>query len=206
MIHYVLTRYNIGLYSQSPPYPQAGSADAWMEDRLPLFHRTAESIKRQESQAFEWLVIVDPNTPSGFCKPIQKELPKNGRMVFATDLFLSDLDFRWPDTGTLVTSRVDNDDVLLPGYVKTVQASAGERTEVIDTLGYVRDLETNRRYVPSWDGRKPSMFLTYVETRPPFASVCAFRHTHPPRPVRLILERLWEVTLHENNLQNHKNN
>jgi len=60
--HYILTRFNTGLYRRTEGLTV--SPDEWMEHRLRLFTSlTLPSIRGQSCQDFTWLVLMDRRTP-----------------------------------------------------------------------------------------------------------------------------------------------
>jgi hypothetical protein len=184
-----------------------------MQDRLPLFYWTVGSVRQQRTQSFTWLVVLDPETPERFRDEIAGLLPVNAEIAYARDVHLADLSqgdgtpFEWPDVEILVTSRVDNDDLLLPGYISAIQSSVEPAPCVIDSLGWVYDVDGGAARVPNFDGTAGSMFVTLVETERPFKTVMAFTHYGIVEvfPTKLIRQRLWGIRVHRTNLSNNRN-
>ena len=59
--HYILTRYNLELYS-SNPY-KVENRDEWMVERLRLFKRYLGSLIKQTNKDFTIILAFDSNTP-----------------------------------------------------------------------------------------------------------------------------------------------
>jgi len=113
--HVILTRFNLGLYDKP-------GADEWMARRMPLFERTRESVLSQ-NEDFEWILSMDKNTPNRYLQSIIRD----SRMTITHE---------HPNTykpdGWTITTRLDNDDIYLPGAVKAIQNKAKEMEMVID--------------------------------------------------------------------------
>ena len=113
--HVILTRYNIGLYDRD-------DAEEWMAHRMPLFERTRESVLSQEGE-FEWVLCMDKRTPNRWLQ----EIIRDSRMAISHE---------HPNTykpdGWTITTRLDNDDLYLPGAIKAIQDKAEAWEQVID--------------------------------------------------------------------------
>jgi Putative rhamnosyl transferase len=210
--HYIVTRYNLGLFSGGFFGDRVKDPEGWMRHRFPLFHWTVGSIRQQTCQDFTWLVAVDPKTPERCLSEISGILPANAEVCFADDVSLTDLrhsdgaPFVWPDVEMLVTSRVDNDDVLLPGFVRAVQSNLGPKAKVLDSLGWVQEVESGAVRLPNFEGDPGSMFVTLAETDQPFRTVVAYEHWQIVEffPTTMIQERLWMIRIHQSNLSNNR--
>jgi len=113
--HVILTRFNLGLYDKP-------GANEWMEHRFPLFDKTRQSILEQDGE-FEWWLSMDGRTPEKWINRIFTD----SRMRITSD---HPKDFRCD--GWTITTRMDNDDLYLPGAVKAIQESASKQEMVLD--------------------------------------------------------------------------
>jgi hypothetical protein len=124
--HFLLTRFNV----RHDPWraDRAGRAvltEEWLDHRFDLFERFClPSVAAQTCRDFRWLVFFDPDTP-----PHARERVERCRSafpfeaVFTTDSALIDeVRARAGATGTLVTTRLDNDDSLHREALARVQA------------------------------------------------------------------------------------
>lgn len=113
--HVILTRFNLGLYDTEDP-------DKWMAQRMLLFERTRESVLSQEGD-FYWILSMDYRTPNKWYPKIFTDW----RMRVTHD---------HPNTyepvGWTITTRLDNDDLYLPGAVKAIQDCFIEAEIVVD--------------------------------------------------------------------------
>lgn len=120
--HYILTRFNFGLYDRE-------DADKWMKDRMPLFEKTKESVLSQEGD-FKWIISVDMRTPAKYLKKIFTD----DRMI-KTELDMRQVFLQGEvkaKTEWVITTRFDNDDLLKPGAVKIIQQYFKPYIHVVD--------------------------------------------------------------------------
>jgi hypothetical protein len=108
------------------------------------------------------------------------------------------------DAPWIITSRVDNDDALLPEYIERVQGEFHEERAVIDTRGYRWNLRTTE--VVHFDHYRADFTSPFSSLIEPSQGAVGVRsvHHHALRklaPVRVLPERLWVQTIHETNLQ-----
>lgn len=155
--HFILTRFNLLLWKQDKR-GNAVRTVGWLEHRFGLFERYClPSVIGQSCQDFEWIVLFDSHTPERFMERI-KELqascpqlvpvfvePANGR--YFAQIFREQVAGRLAmrrsagvTTGDRVlTTYLDNDDALHPGFVEDVQRRAEELpdgTFITYTHGY----------------------------------------------------------------------
>jgi len=152
--HYILTRFNTqdinGLL-----YDKEG-ADEWMKKRLKLFAETKESVLSQEAD-FEWIISVDKRTPDKFVKKIE------GEKITIVDCEIRQA-FKKVKTTTpwVITTRMDNDDLLRPGMLRRVQDYFQPKISVVDIDYHQLELETGNKFTSN---RKTpnSPFLSLIE-------------------------------------------
>jgi hypothetical protein len=156
--HYILTRFNQGIYDRE-------DADQWMEDRLKLFEKTKESVLSQEGD-FKWIIAIDPKTPADVSEKIftdTRMIPVDCDIRETFDLFLA------PKTPYVITSRLDNDDIYLPGAVLAIQAEFQPQVYVID-IDYIQNDIVNEKKYTSGNKLKKEKYRTL--NNGPFLSLC----------------------------------
>jgi hypothetical protein len=180
--HYILTRFNIGLYSDNP-YKIADPA-AWMRERIRLFNQYClPSIKSQTCQDFTWILAFDGLTKLSIFNEI--ELPDNAiTCVTQPHLYLREC---VKEADWIITSRFDNDDYYEPDFVEVVQKSFRFEREVIDIDYKVVDEKTGKFYTSNrWRANSP--FLSLCE---PWENiVTAMGHPHSEMPNYYPAEKL----------------
>lgn len=153
--HYILTRYNTQQINGGYLYDDPVNADRWMDERMKLFEHTRASVLSQEGD-FQWVISLDKRTPNRYVMDIITD----PRMI------VIDCDVRdtfkqiQVDTPWVITSRLDNDDLYLPGAIMAIQRCFAHKEEVID-LRYNQKCGDDRygsgRVMPN------SPFLSLVE-------------------------------------------
>jgi hypothetical protein len=125
-------------------------AELWMRHRFKYFEQTRISVLEQEGD-FEWWLCMDGRTPSGWFN----KLLTDPRMHVTSD---HPKDFR--SKGWTITTRLDNDDIYLPGAVKKIQETFSMQELVLD-LHYLQfadgKLYTSERVQPN------GPFLSLIE-------------------------------------------
>ena len=173
-VHIIMTRFNVptkGWNETRSGYKPL--TEEWLDDRFRLFRTyVLPSYKNQTNQNYVWLSFFDVNTSEKFrkiIKEIEAEYP-----VFRS-VFVEDFDemktqaveiipqFFTPETKFVITSELDNDDMLHQDYVKTVQ----EHFKPVHDL--VIDLR--RGYQLTMFPRRKAIVTLYNATVNPFVSL-----------------------------------
>lgn len=151
--HFVVTRYNVGMYSRPDTANQLGlDPDDWMEERFRIFSAvTLPSLKAQSCQNFEWLLFTDPRTPSRFAGQLAEVAADWPALHIspADRSLLGLLKSRIADRAAeiVLTSRIDNDDAWHVDYVRSMQSGGYPTGTVVDYQdSYWLDIETPALY------------------------------------------------------------
>ena len=127
--HFVFTRFNLKIPSfNKSTNENLVISDEWLTPRFELFDKYCfPSFKHQKNTNFRWIVFFDTDTPAKFKKMIQQyqqDLPQ------LEPVFLSSYDEMLPAMNQLlsdskkkyvITSRIDNDDILGLNYIENIQ-------------------------------------------------------------------------------------
>lgn len=144
--HFILTRFNLLLWQQDKEGEKVRTTK-WLRHRCELFeHYCLPSVKGQTCQDFEWIVLIDSNTPEQFMARIadyQKDCPQiipvyvephKGR--FFAEIFRSEIVRRLKGE-RILTTYLDNDDALNVRFVEDLQHRV--KTVDDDTFIYYSD-------------------------------------------------------------------
>jgi hypothetical protein len=162
--HYIMTRFNDGLYGPNPRTKVP--PDEWMDHRLRLFTTfTFPSIMEQTCQNFTWLVLMDRRTPDRYIREIESFRYPNLKLIFPTET-----GGKWgqafdPGDYDLITTRIDNDDAFHRDVVKVLQktylAEREKRTKpwvIVFPLGIIMDLARQDLWVMEyWINNCPTL-------------------------------------------------
>lgn len=225
--HFILTRFNLGLYSnqRKDKNHQLVNHNDWMEERFVLFDQYCfPSIRSQVNQNFKWLVLFDASTPEKFWSQIRKYqkysnfIPLRSNNSFTPTKHVEGFSDFWSyirnhldrRTSHLITTRIDNDDALHRRATQLIQAQiAALHTDslAIDfPVGYC--LQKDTLFIK----RQPcNPFVTLIEKihhsggGRPFCTVLWIKHRliHQIAPVnRLESFPMWIQVIHDRNLYN----
>ena len=187
--HYIFTRWNL-LDNDTTIYnnPAVKDPEAWMEHRMKLFDEyTLPSVMCQTSRNFTWLLAFAEETPEWILRKykefpgvtIIKKYPADFVRGYYKYLFQFPIDYDpW-----IITSRLDNDDIILPEYIETVQSYFDNTFKLVDVNGFQHDLATGKDYDPDRAGCT-SPFISLIEqVGTPFQSIST-----DPKEAKLITE------------------
>ncbi|WP_341887617.1 hypothetical protein [Variovorax sp. YR752] len=146
MKHFIITR---NLYKDEYPNKQ---------ERLELIRRiTIPSLRRQTNKDFVWILTGAEGLASADFEGIQHVVdPKFEKYIISVT-----------EAGEkIITTRLDNDDYLLPTFVDDVQRVAADLEEgLIDAGGYRVDMRYKAVYQDTFYRSVPSPFLSVVEIK-----------------------------------------
>jgi hypothetical protein len=152
--HFILTKFNCGIYDRE-------DAEEWMNDRLKVWKKTRESVLKQKGD-FQWVIAVDPRTPNEVMDEI--EVDDRIRIMFTErgtdikdyfEMNRSALTKPW-----IITSRLDSDDIYLPGTILAIQDAFQQKPGIVD-IPY-NQFYKGKRY-PSHRDNPNSPFLSLIE-------------------------------------------
>jgi len=132
--HYILTRWNL-LDTKRDVYNYVSDPKEWMRHRINLFEKyTLPSMMAQTCKDFTWLLAFSQKTPPNVIKRY-----KNLRNIQIIYEYPAEYLRRTYKKEWLLTTRFDNDDILLPEFVEKVQDHVNKsikkgsyRTEIIE--------------------------------------------------------------------------
>lgn len=128
MKHIILTRFNVSM----PGWNQKlNLSDSWLEERFKLFESMClPSVASQHNQNFTWLVMFDKNTPNKYKEKIKALKKRYDFEAYFMGVFhLEDvvkqiLKSHQGVANTLLTTRLDSDDIIATGFIEYLQQSA----------------------------------------------------------------------------------
>lgn len=221
--HYIITRFNVKQSDWNDKNALLLLNESWLKERFKLFEDFCfPSVRAQTCKNFKWLVYFDTDTPEPYKKLIQsyaKALP-NLLPVFIPhmeylitsikDAVLAGLDTARGLKNIIVTTRLDNDDLLHENFVQVVQSfikTNGIRSGVIDIpAGYCLKIKPEPLLSQSTQFSNP--FITYIE---PYTSTNKlltvmdrphYKWVYSAKTFFIEKRRLWMQMIHEKNAFN----
>lgn len=126
--HLLLTRFNVKCNATG-----LGLDQAWLNHRFELFDQFCyPSVYSQSNQHFKWLVFFDTETPEFFKEKVNKFSHWENFIPVYTDLIFKDdgnfpeelrkkiTRYINPESEYLITTRIDNDDVICKQYIAMI--------------------------------------------------------------------------------------
>jgi hypothetical protein len=115
----------------------------------------------QTERNFTWLLAFDKKTPDWILSKYASfpgvEVIFQYPADYLRGIYNMDHKGEW-----IITSRLDNDDIILPEYIETVQSYFDETFKLVDVNGFQFDLATGKHYDPDRAGCT-SMFISLIE-------------------------------------------
>jgi hypothetical protein len=150
--HFLFTRWNL-LDSQTTIYnnPKIEDPGEWMKHRMELFdEHTLPSVMLQTNSNFTWLLAFDKKTPDWILSKYATFPRIKVIFEYPADWLrreLSEVFYGYGLPGDwLITSRLDNDDIILPEYIETVQSYFDETFKLVDVDGVKHVLSNGNEY------------------------------------------------------------
>ncbi|MBN1361415.1 MAG: hypothetical protein JW993_12530 [Sedimentisphaerales bacterium] len=206
--HYILTRFNDGIYG--PNSKLTVPPDEWMDHRLRLFTTfTMPSMMEQTCQNFTWLVLMDGRTPDRYNQEIESFRYPNLRLIYPTPT-----GGRWsqafkPGDYDLITTRIDNDDAFhrdaIAALQRTYLAEHEKRAKpwvMVFPYGFLMNLVSQDLWgMEYWYNNCPTLVGSGSDGK----NVFQWRHHEIPAEVAKCYiddKPYWLQIVHVHNLQN----
>lgn len=169
MKHFILTRFND--YFPSPLIdPKLGLSEDWMRHRIDVFNNfTIPSVVSQSEQDFTWIIRCHPRTPlwardllkSDFFIASYDEVPYFDNVAKHSCYAFSKVIRRETSDKWIITTRLDNDDVIPVDHIRIVKENIQENKWFDFSKGIVK----NKYGFHYHEKQGVSMFCSYMECR-----------------------------------------
>jgi hypothetical protein len=212
--HYLVTRFNVPNEAWSKDkYGHRVLDDAWMSNRIHLFSTfCVPSVRNQANQNFKWIIYFDLSTPEPTRKIISGILHDldNASLRFVNSMsgMQNDLEglLLQSQTPFVITTRLDNDDVISRDFITTVQQHFDATDKNIINLegGYFydpRNLVLTSMRIPVCNN-----FISLIESPGShhLYTVFGFPHTQIPGDIKIngVKEGMyWIRMVHDRNIR-----
>lgn len=179
--HVVLTRFN---------YPEGFEL---IEERLDLFKKyTLKSMNRQTCKNFTWVFFTENDLD----------------IDFENKVFIKKEDYPlWKkklseEYEYIIETRLDNDDIIHPGFIQSIQSNFIDNTFVLDFSGYRYDLRDDTIYEDKlYSSSFTSPFLSLISKLKDGLYVFDYNHREMGKNFKTIFkeQRLWIQMIHNSN-------
>lgn len=217
-LHIIITRFNLPSRWNSDKQGRIVLDNAWLEERFNLFENLClPSIHGQTQKNFEWWVYFDINTEEKFKNRIGVIEKEKGYFKPKFERSYDDFETNMPaeiynylsrkNIGWLITTRLDNDDMLAKDTVEIIQKRIDFKKNHLIEIPHGYTLELNNiSKLRRLEGML-NPFISYVEnikTGKLVKSVYYYQHTDWKGVDSIIATQKpqWVQVIHENNVFN----
>lgn len=215
--HIIITRFNLPQRWNADKQGKTVLDSEWLKERFELFEKFClPSIIAQTSQNFEWWVYFDINTDNLFKKRIEsiereyknfKPKFEHSYEAFEANMpkdisqYLVDVEIDW-----LITTRLDNDDMLARNTVKLLQKNFSFNNTLLEIpYGYTLELIKTPKLRKVHSELNP--FISYIENIKEgkfVRSVYYYQHSEWKDVSRINVSKKpqWVQIIHEKNVFN----
>lgn len=209
--HVLLTRLNL---TQGFGEDRRAVSQSWLDRRLHLFERLAlPAIRGQDYQDFLWILLASDETPEPYRARMLSYAESDRVVVQFVGEYSEALpgkivrEYITPGIKSLLTSRIDNDDVVSPEFLGRLRVEAGNHSCCFINWdrGYRYDLRTGRLYEYDHDSNPFISLLEPLSEGSAPLTVLGLSHTTASSrfPIHHIVgARSWVQVLHEGNMSN----
>lgn len=218
--HIIITRFNLPKRWDKDKKGNEILNNAWLEERFELFENfCVPSIVEQTCKNFEWWVYFDENTGSIFKKriasieriyPVFKPRYEKSYDNFERNMPANIYEIlKKEDTDWLITTRLDNDDMLAKDTIAILQKKISYTNDCLLEIPWGYTLELNSKPKPKLRKVKLELnpFISYVEKIEKerlIKSVYFYEHTEWKGINSILVSEKpqWAQIIHEKNLFN----
>lgn len=209
--HIIITRFNLDFEDD----PQARCLQPeWLEKRFDLFETYClPSVLQQTCQNFTWVILSSDATPAQYKKRLLSYQTSNIHIIFCPKYKDTEIHLLYQKIGYqyaqnyhfLVSTRLDNDDMLEAHYVEYVQnyINVHDLHNVILTFdsGVQWFLNKSMAYTVT---HEVNHFTTFIEDKDHAATCLGINHVLVPKEllIHLQAQNMWCEIVHETNMLN----
>jgi hypothetical protein len=219
MKHFLITRFNLkNSYWKKPGEEYDVLTEDWLNHRFSLFENYClPSVLNQTNKNFIWLIAFDIDTPEVFKKKIQSIFKEytNFYPLFIDGFFNLQLSLKTEikrlttkQDKYIITTRLDNDDVIHKDFIKTIQHLfiAAPNTIIDLRRGYQLIAKDSPNEVRVFNCAY-NPFISLVESITNFESVISKEHHEWKKGTSKLVntkDYLWIQLVHDKNQSNKK--
>lgn len=207
--HIILTRFNLQYALQSTIHIQ----DGWLEERFRLFEQYCfPSIIAQTNQQFDWVILLSDQTPKNYLSRLAKHTDSHKNIYIELCTYYEDVNILYKNIGEkyvqgydyLLSTRVDNDDMLAKDFVETLQKKL-PLTHTSVVLTFTNGIQWfERKNMAFAVAYERNHFLNFWEEKQNIRTSLGVDHTkvQSKNLIKLHSPFMWCEIVHENNISN----
>lgn len=205
--HLLLTRFNVRLSGMAEAAPD----ERWLRRRLELFAEyCVPGVAAQTTKNFVWVLLIDESTSVLFEEELRTHASRSGVAVVVERIngqlnedSLGKVIEHTVRSPYVITSRLDNDDVIASDFIETVQMSFRPDAPLVIDIPRGAQYHGGALYAYSL---RLSAFISYVEQSQGAVSVLRDQHPsmgrHGAVEVVEVDHPIWAQVVHGGNVAN----
>ena len=219
MKHFLVTRFNL----KNPNWKNLKNGDLvltekWLDHRFKLFETYClPSVKNQKNKNFNWCLFFDNQTPEKYKNKIESLIQEHSNFhIIYIDGFLElEKSLKQfikksitPNDEYIITTRLDNDDIIHEGFIYKIQTLCVKKynTIIYLTKGYQLVLGDKINQLREFKIHF-NPFISLIENTNSFKTVISKTHyewKHAKSVIKYDDTNLWVQLIHDQNYSNSK--
>ena len=215
MQHILLTRFNLKINPDIKSEQNLGLTHEWLEHRFQIFHQFCfPSVLNQSKKEFLWIIFFDIDTPEIYRKKAQSLLQHSEKIkIIFIDGFkelntsLQEIIKPFITGSYVVTTRLDNDDIIHRDFIATInELAVPSNNTIIDLVtGYQLKLSFEKAIIRQYENAF-NPFISLVETSNQVKTVLSKMHNEwegADKIIKFSKKPLWVEYIHGKNAANY---
>ncbi|MEP6646764.1 MAG: glycosyltransferase [Saprospiraceae bacterium] len=209
--HLLITRFNIKVSGFGPERMTSQSSAEWLQERLRIFNMyCVPSVISQSNTDFTWLIYFDSDTPIKIINEVSTLKNKISHLkiilVDHFDAFVEDIirKIRTSPEPYVISSRLDNDDLISSEYINSVQNAFIPVHNTIINFNAGYELSLPDHVLRKWNNSFKNQFTSIIEDKsePDILTIYGFPHWRPPalsQTINIKTRPMWIYLIHGKN-------
>lgn len=207
--HIILTRFNL----QFEPDNNIHIQPSWLEERFRLFEKYClPSITKQTKQNFTWVILSSDQTPTQYKDRLSQYTQIYSNIELEYCPYYDNVNILYKEIGEkyiadnefLLSTRIDNDDMLALDFVQALQSyiKHANNKEIITFANGIQWFE--KESMTFGISYPQNHFLNFLEPRNDIHTCLGMDHTKvdPRTLIQLKQDSMWCEIVHGNNICN----
>lgn len=207
--HIILTRFNLQFELGNDIHIQS----AWLEERFRLFEKYClPSIVKQTNLNFTWIILSSEQTPTKYKERLLRYAQTYSNIELGYCPYYEDVNILYKEIGEkyvadndfLLSTRIDNDDMLALDFVQLLQSYIRHLSDKA-IITFPRGIQWFTRENMTYGVSYPqNHFLNFFEPRKEIHTCLGVDHTKvdPKELIQLKQDAMWCEIVHGNNICN----
>ena len=208
--HIILTRFNLQYELENDIHIQP----SWLDDRFKIFEKYClPSIVKQTNLNFTWVILSSEQTPNKYKERLSQYAQTYPNIRLEYCHYYDDVNILYKEIGVkyladndyLLSTRIDNDDMLALNFVQTLQSYLSTHTSTKTIITFSNGIQWFEKENMAFKISYPqNHFLNFLEPRNDIHTCLGVDHTKVclKELIQLKQDAMWCEIVHGNNICN----